>query len=168
MGLGDFMSIVKKDGIFEKNQENKLKIKIVNKSGNELPKYETLHAAGMDLRANLKENVILKPFERKMIPTGIFIELPIGYEAQVRPRSGLAIKYGISIINCVGTIDADYRGEVCVLLVNLSFNDAFIIHNGDRIAQMVINKQETCEWETVEELSETDRGEGGFSSTGIK
>lgn len=147
-------------------------IKIVNKSHFDLPKYETTGSVGMDLRAYLSDpnpdqEITLLPMERKMIPTGIYIELPFGYEAQVRPRSGLAIKHGISIVNCVGTIDSDYRGEVCVLLINLS-NEPFIIHNGDRIAQMIINKVEIIRWNKVESLSDTDRGIGGFSSTGTK
>lgn len=147
-------------------------VKIVNKSHFDLPKYETRGSVGMDLRAYLSDpnpdqEITLQPMERKMIPTGIYIELPFGYEAQVRPRSGLAIKHGISIVNCVGTIDSDYRGEVCVLLINLS-NEPFIIHNGDRIAQMIINKVEIIRWNKVESLSDTDRGIGGFSSTGTK
>jgi dUTP pyrophosphatase len=145
-----------------------MKVKIVNKSGFELPKYETILSAGMDLKARITEGkTTLEPMERKMIPTGIFIELPDGYEAQVRPRSGLAIKKGISVINTPGTVDPDYRGEVCVLLVNLS-KEPFDIFNGDRIAQMVIGRFERIEWEEVEILSETVRGTGGFQSTGIK
>lgn len=144
-----------------------INVKVVNKSSNPLPEYATEGSAGMDLSANTTEDIVLNPFERKMIPTGIYIQLPERYEAQIRPRSGLAIKYGISIINCVGTIDSDYRGEICVLLVNLS-NDPFTIHNGDRIAQMIINKYETCEWILVDELNETERGDGGYGSTGIK
>ena len=144
-----------------------MKIKIINKSTNEIPSYATEHSAGMDLRAFLPNSIVLQPMERQMIPTGIYIELPDGYEAQIRCRSGLAIKNGISVINGIGTVDTDFRGELCVLLVNLS-KKLFTINNGDRIAQMVIKKYEKCEWEQVNELSETERGEGGFSSTGIK
>jgi len=145
-----------------------MKIKIVNKSALELPKYETIGSAGMDIRAHITEGKItLEPLDRIMVPTGLFIELPVGYEAQIRPRSGLAIKHGISIINCVGTIDSDFRGEICVLLINLS-KDSFSIFNGDRIAQMIINKYEKAEWEETDNLNETDRGSGGFSSTGLK
>ncbi|MCB4798363.1 dUTP diphosphatase [Neotamlana laminarinivorans] len=144
-----------------------MQIKIVNKSNHELPHYETLASAGMDLRANLSESRILKPLERTIVGTGLFIELPVGYEAQVRPRSGLAAKKGITVLNAPGTIDADYRGEIGVILVNLSKED-FEINNGERIAQLVIAKHERAIWEVVEELSETDRGEGGFGSTGVK
>lgn len=140
-------------------------IKIINKSNHALPNYETIASAGMDLRANLSESRILKPLERSIVGTGLFIELPIGYEAQVRPRSGLAAKKGITVLNAPGTIDADYRGEIGVILVNLS-NEDFEIVNGERIAQLVIAKHERAEWLTVETLSETDRGEGGFGSTG--
>ena len=142
-------------------------IKIINKSNHALPNYETIASAGMDLRASLSEARILKPLERSIVGTGLFIELPIGYEAQVRPRSGLAAKKGITVLNAPGTIDADYRGEIGVILVNLS-NEDFTIHNGERIAQMVIAKHERTEWIEVEQLSETDRGEGGFGSTGVK
>lgn len=142
-------------------------IKIINKSNHELPSYETIASAGMDLRANLSESRILKPLERSIVGTGLFIELPIGYEAQVRPRSGLAAKKGITVLNSPGTIDADYRGEIGVILVNLS-NDDFEIQNGERIAQLVIAKHERAEWQQVTELSETSRGEGGFGSTGTK
>ena len=142
-------------------------IKIINKSNHELPNYETIASAGMDLRANLSESRILKPLERSIVGTGLFIELPIGYEAQVRPRSGLAAKKGITVLNSPGTIDADYRGEIGVILVNLS-NDDFEIVNGERIAQLVIAKHERAEWFQVTELSETSRGEGGFGSTGTK
>ena len=142
-------------------------IKIINKSSHALPSYETLASAGMDLRANLTQPVILRPMERTIIKTGLFMELPIGFEAQVRPRSGLAAKKGITVLNAPGTIDADYRGEVGVILINLS-NEAFTIENGERIAQMVIAKHERAEWLAVEELSETSRGEGGFGSTGLK
>ncbi|GGH38061.1 deoxyuridine 5'-triphosphate nucleotidohydrolase [Mangrovimonas yunxiaonensis] len=142
-------------------------IKIINKSNHDLPHYETLASAGMDLRANLSEPRTLKPLERTIVGTGLFIELPVGYEAQVRPRSGLAAKKGITVLNAPGTIDADYRGEIGVILVNLS-NEEFTINNGERIAQMVIAKHERAEWQQVTELTETDRGEGGFGSTGTK
>ncbi|MFV1449265.1 dUTP diphosphatase [Maribacter sp. HS] len=144
-----------------------MNIKIINKSGHDLPNYETIASAGMDLRANLAEAVTLQPLGRAIIPTGLFIELPVGIEAQVRPRSGLAAKKGITVLNAPGTIDADYRGEVGVILVNLS-NEDFVIENGERIAQMVIAKHERAEWNQVESLSETARGEGGFGSTGVK
>ncbi len=144
-----------------------MKIKIINKSAHKLPHYETNASAGMDLRANLSEAITLAPLERAIIKTGLFMELPLGYEAQVRPRSGLAAKKGITVLNAPGTIDADYRGEVGVILVNLS-NEAFVIENGERIAQMVIAKHERAAWEVVEELSDTARGEGGFGSTGVK
>ena len=142
-----------------------MNIKIINKSEHPLPQYETAHAAGMDLRASIAEDIILKPLQRQLIPTGLYIELPVGYEAQIRPRSGLAYKHGISIVNSPGTIDADYRGELKVLLVNLSDTE-FKIVNGDRIAQMVIAKHETIEWQAVNELGETLRGEGGYGHTG--
>ena len=142
-----------------------MQIKIVNKSYNELPAYSTELSAGMDLRANLQEPVILKSLERKLIPTGLFIELPKGFEAQIRPRSGLALKKGITVLNTPGTIDADYRGEIGVILVNLSQED-FIINNGERICQMVITAHETVEWALVESLEETERGAGGFGHTG--
>ena len=144
-----------------------MNIKIINKSNHELPHYETIASAGMDLRANLSEPITLKPLERSIIKTGLFIELPIGLEAQVRPRSGLAAKKGITVLNSPGTIDADYRGEIGVILVNLS-NDDFIIEKGERVAQLIIAKHERAEWEEVEILSETDRGSGGFGSTGVK
>jgi dUTP pyrophosphatase len=144
-----------------------MKIKIVNRSRHPLPHYETTASAGLDLRASLSESRILKPLERSIVGTGLFIELPVGYEAQVRPRSGLAAKKGITVLNAPGTIDADYRGEIGVILVNLS-NEDFVIHNGERIAQLVIAKHERAEWEEVEILSETDRGEGGFGSTGTQ
>ncbi|MDR0205961.1 MAG: dUTP diphosphatase [Bacteroidales bacterium] len=143
----------------------KLVCKIVNTSEHPLPKYETLDSAGMDLRANISFPIILKPLERILIPTGLYIELPCGYEAQVRPRSGLAIKNGITVLNTPGTIDADYRGEVKVILVNLSQED-FEIINGDRIAQMVVAQHEKVEWKPVDSLSDTARGEGAFNSTG--
>ncbi len=144
-----------------------MNINIINKSNHALPHYETNASAGMDLRANLTEPITLKPLERTIVKTGLFIELPVGYEAQVRPRSGLAAKKGITVLNAPGTIDADYRGEIGVILVNLS-NDNFVIENGERIAQLVIAKHERAEWTQVEELSETKRGSGGFGSTGVK
>jgi len=144
-----------------------MEIKIVNKSKHPLPHYGTAAAAGLDLRANITEAITLKPLERSLIKTGIFIELPVGYEAQVRPRSGLAYKHGLTVLNTPGTIDADYRGEIGVILVNLS-NEDFTIENGERVAQMVIAKYEQAEWSLVEELSNTDRGSGGFGSTGKK
>ena len=142
-------------------------IKIINKSSHSLPEYETIASAGMDLRANIEEPITLKPLERAIVKTGLYMELPIGYEAQVRPRSGLAAKKGITVLNAPGTIDADYRGEVGVILVNLS-NEDFVINNGERIAQMVIARHERAEWVVVDELSETTRGEGGFGSTGVQ
>lgn len=142
-------------------------IKIINRSQHELPNYETIASAGMDLRANLTEPVTLKPLGRAIVKTGLFIELPIGYEAQVRPRSGLAAKKGITVLNSPGTVDADYRGEIGVILVNLSGED-FVIENGERIAQLIIAKHERAEWIEVSGLSETARGEGGFGSTGVK
>jgi dUTP pyrophosphatase len=142
-----------------------MKIKIVNHSKHPLPEYATPLSAGLDLRANIEIPVILKPLERKLIPTGIYLELPAGFEAQIRPRSGLAIKKGITVLNSPGTIDADYRGEVCVILVNLS-NEEFIINDGERICQMVIASHEQAEWIEVTELEETGRGAGGFGHTG--
>jgi dUTP pyrophosphatase len=142
-----------------------LEVKIINKSPHPLPAYETAGAAGMDIRAWLNEAVVLKPLERKLISTGLYIELPLGYEAQLRPRSGLAFKHGISLPNSPATIDADYRGEIKVALINLS-NDDFEVRNGERIAQMVIAKQENVQWKVVEQLTESNRGEGGFGSTG--
>lgn len=142
-------------------------VKIVNTSKHPLPSYETIHAAGMDIRANLSEPIVIKSLERALVSTGIFIELPAGYEAQVRPRSGLAAKKGITVLNSPGTIDADYRGEVKVILVNLS-NDDFTIEDGERVAQLVIAKHEQAEWIEVQELSTTDRGAGGFGSTGTR
>ncbi|MGO2357443.1 MAG: dUTP diphosphatase [Mesonia sp.] len=141
-------------------------IKIINKSNHDLPHYETEASAGMDLRANLEDQVILGPLDRIIVKTGLFIELPIGFEAQVRPRSGLAAKKGITVLNAPGTIDADYRGEIGVILVNLS-KESFTINDGERIAQLVIAKHERAEWEKVEVLGETARGEGGFGSTGV-
>lgn len=142
-----------------------MKVRIVNKSVWPTPAYATEKSAGLDLKANIEEPVTLGPLERAVIPTGLFIALPDGTEAQVRPRSGLAAKYGISVLNAPGTIDADYRGEVCVILVNLS-NDPFVINPGERIAQMVVARYEQVEWDEVEVLDETERGEGGFGSTG--
>ncbi|MDL2296426.1 dUTP diphosphatase [Bacteroidales bacterium OttesenSCG-928-B11] len=144
-----------------------MQCKIINKSKHPLPEYATLHAAGMDLRANLDTPVLLKPLERTLIPTGLFIELPIGYEAQIRPRSGLAAKHGITIVNAPGTIDADYRGEIKIILANLS-NEEFEVTDGERVAQMVIAKHERVEWVEVNELNETERGEGGFGHSGRK
>jgi len=144
-----------------------MQIKIINRSQHPLPNYETIASAGMDLRANLKEPIILKPLERVLVKTGLFIELPLGFEAQVRPRSGLALKKGITVLNSPGTVDADYRGEIGVILVNLS-NDDFVIENGERIAQLVVAKHERAEWMEVDQLNETSRGTGGFGSTGVK
>ena len=142
-----------------------MKVKIINKSAHNLPHYETEASAGMDLRANISEKITLKPLERAIVKTGLFIELPVGYEAQVRPRSGLAAKKGITLLNSPGTVDADYRGEIGIILVNLS-NEDYTIENGERIAQMVIAKHEHIAWEEVEVLEETSRGAGGFGSTG--
>ena len=144
-----------------------MQIKIVNTSKNILPSYETIASAGMDIRANLQEPIVLQPLQRTIVKTGLFIELPIGYEAQVRPRSGLAANKGITVLNSPGTIDADYRGEIGVILINLS-NEDFVIENGERIAQLVIAKHERAEWVEVKELSTTNRGAGGFGSTGVK
>lgn len=143
-----------------------MKVKIINQSDHPLPAYQTEHAAGMDMHANLKEEVCLQPLERALVSTGLFIELPVGYEAQVRPRSGMAYKHGITVLNSPGTIDADYRGEVKVLLVNLS-NEAFTIKHGDRIAQLVVAPHAQVDWEETEALGETKRGVGGYGSTGI-
>ncbi|MCH9661584.1 MAG: dUTP diphosphatase [Bacteroidetes bacterium] len=142
-------------------------IKIINKSAHPIPHYETEASAGMDLRANITENITLKPLDRTIVKTGLFIELPVGYEAQVRPRSGLAAKKGITVLNAPGTVDADYRGEIGVILVNLS-NEDFVIENGERVAQLVIARHERAEWEVVTALSTTERGAGGFGSTGVK
>ena len=142
-----------------------MEVKIINKSHHQLPAYETSQSAGMDLRANLQEPMTLAPLQRCLVPTGLFMALPAGYEAQVRPRSGLAIKKGITVLNSPGTIDADYRGEVCVILVNLS-SEPFVINDGDRIAQMVIARCDQISWQQVEVLDETERGEGGFGHTG--
>lgn len=144
-----------------------LEVKIVNKSKHTLPEYSTRYSAGMDLRANIEQPVSLKPLERKLIPTGLFIELPEGYEAQIRPRSGLALKSGITVLNTPGTIDADYRGEIGIILVNLSDKD-FLVNDGDRICQMIVSKHERVEWLNVNELNESGRGEGGFGHTGKK
>ncbi len=141
-------------------------IKIVNKSKHALPEYATVQSAGMDVRANLDAAVVLKPLERKLIPTGLYLELPVGYEAQIRPRSGLAIKKGITVLNSPGTIDADYRGEICVILVNLSAED-FVIEDGERICQMVIAAHVQAEWMAVDVLGDTERGAGGFGHTGV-
>lgn len=143
-----------------------MKIQIINKSKHQLPSYETEGSAGMDIRANISEPITLKPLERTIVKTGLFLSLPLGYEAQVRPRSGLAIKKGITLLNSPGTIDSDYRGEVGVILVNLS-NEDFIINDGERIAQLVIAKHEQITWQEVEVLDETERGKGGFGSTGV-
>ena len=144
-----------------------LQVKIINQSGHELPKYETHGAAGLDLKANISEAVELKPLQRALIKTGLFIEIPEGYEAQVRPRSGLAFKHGLTVLNSPGTIDADYRGEIGVILVNLS-DQPFVVQNGERIAQLVFAKVEQAEWVESDGLSETNRGAGGFGSTGKK
>lgn len=144
-----------------------MEVKVINKSNNPLPEYSTAQSAGMDLRAFITEPVILGALDRALIPTGLYIEMPEGYEAQVRPRSGLAIKYGVTVLNSPGTIDADYRGEICVELINLS-NTPFTIEPGERIAQLVFNKYEQAKFVKVEELSETERGEGGFGHTGNK
>lgn len=149
----------------KKKLEDFMQVKIINKSSNDLPVYETINSAGMDLRAFIEEEVILMPLERKLIPTGLFIELPEGYEAQIRPRSGLAIKSGITVLNSPGTIDSDYRGEIKVILINLS-NEKFSIKNGDRICQMIISKHENINLVEVQVLNETDRGSGGFGHTG--
>ena len=143
-----------------------MKVEIINKSKHALPAYATTASAGMDLRANLDEPMVLAPLQRALVPTGLYMALPEGYEAQVRPRSGLAIKKGITVLNSPGTIDADYRGEVCVILVNLS-NEPFTITDGERIAQMVIARHEQVEWLSVEVLSDTERGAGGFGHTGV-
>ena len=142
-------------------------VKVINRSSNALPQYATSFAAGLDVRADNAEPIVLKPLERAMVPTGIFLEIPAGYEVQVRPRSGLAAKKGITVLNAPGTIDADYRGEVCVILVNLSSED-FVVERGERIAQLVLAKHEVIEWEEVNELGDSERGAGGFGSTGVK
>ena len=142
-----------------------MKVKVINRSHHQLPRYETVLSAGMDVRANLSEPIVLKSLERALVPTGLFVELPAGYEMQVRPRSGLAAKYGLTVLNSPGTIDADYRGEVKVILANLSAED-FTINDGERIAQLVVAQHAQVEWEEAEELSDTSRGAGGFGSTG--
>lgn len=142
-------------------------VKIINQSKHPLPSYQTEASAGMDLRAELTQSVSIKPLERKLIGTGLYLELPIGFEAQIRPRSGLAFKHGLTVLNSPGTIDADYRGEIKVLLVNLS-DAEFIVNDGERIAQMIIAKHETVVWESSDALSETERGQGGYGSTGVK
>ena len=144
----------------------KTKVEIINRSKHQLPAYETPLSAGMDLRANIDEPIVLQPLQRALVPTGLFMALPEGYEAQVRPRSGLAIKKGITVLNSPGTVDADYRGEVCVILVNLS-NEPFTVTDGERIAQMVIARHEQVEWVAVEQLNDTERGTGGFGHTGV-
>ena len=143
-----------------------MKVKVINKSKHSLPNYETIASAGMDLRANIDNSIILKPLERTIVKTGLFMELPVGFEAQVRPRSGLAAKKGITVLNSPGTIDADYRGEIGVILVNLS-NEDFEIQDGERVAQMVVAKHEQIQWEETVELDSSDRGAGGFGSTGV-
>lgn len=144
-----------------------MQVKIINRSKHALPAYETSASAGMDVRANLEESIELKPLERALVKTGLFMELPVGYECQVRPRSGLALKKGITVLNSPGTVDADYRGEVGVILINLS-NETFVVEDGERIAQLVFAEVAQAEWTQVEELTETDRGAGGFGSTGVK
>ena len=146
---------------------DKVKVKIINKSSNALPEYATPLSAGMDLRANISESIILQPLERRLIPTGIFLQLPEGYECQIRPRSGLALKHGITVLNSPGTIDADYRGEVCVILANMS-SQPFTIEKGERICQMVVARHASVDWDEVYVLDETERGAGGFGHTGTK
>lgn len=146
---------------------DKVKVKIINKSSNALPEYATPLSAGMDLRANISESIILQPLERRLIPTGIFLQLPEGYECQIRPRSGLALKHGITVLNSPGTIDADYRGEVCVILANMS-SQPFTIEKGERICQMVVAQHASVDWDEVDVLDETERGAGGFGHTGTK
>lgn len=148
------------------NIMEKVKVNIVNQSKHNLPNYETESSAGMDLRANINEPLVLKPLERVLVPTGLFIELPIGFEAQIRPRSGLAAKFGVTVLNTPGTIDADYRGEIKIILVNLS-NIDFQINDGERIAQMIVAKHESVIWNEVDLLSESNRGSGGFGHTGV-
>jgi dUTP pyrophosphatase len=144
-----------------------MKVKVINQSKHPLPGYETAYSAGLDLRANIDAPVSLNPLERALIPTGLFIELPVGYEAQIRPRSGLAIKHGISLVNAPGTIDADYRGEIKVIVINLS-NESYVINDGERICQMIVAKHERIEWENAGELNQTARGTGGFGHTGTE
>lgn len=148
-------------------KDTDITVKVVNKSGNELPCYSTPDSAGMDLRAFLAEPVVLAPMQRALIPTGIYIELPKGYECQIRPRSGLALKHGVTVLNTPGTIDADYRGEIGVILINLS-DKPFVVNNGERICQMVVSRYDRVEWEQVAALDETERGAGGFGHTGVK
>lgn len=147
-------------------QRKEIAVKVVNRSQNELPAYSTPGSAGMDLRASLSEPVTLAPMQRALIPTGLFIALPDGYECQIRPRSGLALKHGVTVLNSPGTIDADYRGEVCVILVNLS-DTTFVVNNGERICQMVVARHERVEWQVVPALDDTERGAGGFGHTGV-
>jgi dUTP pyrophosphatase len=142
-----------------------MKIKIINKSKHSLPEYTTEHSAGMDLRANIDNDILIGPMKRALVRTGLYLEIPVGYEAQIRPRSGLAIKKGITVLNSPGTIDADYRGEVCVILVNLS-DEEFVVKDGERICQMIISKHEKVEWISVDELVKTERADGGFGHTG--
>ena len=142
-----------------------MKVQIINKSHHQLPQYATIQSAGVDLRANLSEPIVLAPMQRALIPTGLYISLPAGYEAQVRPRSGLAIKKGITVLNSPGTIDADYRGEICIILINL-YQEEFVVNDGERVAQMVIARHEQAEWVEVEALDETERGAGGFGHSG--
>ena len=148
-------------------EEKEITVKVVNKSGNQLPAYSTPDSAGMDLRASLSEPVELAPMQRALIPTGIYIALPKGYECQIRPRSGLALKHGVTVLNSPGTIDADYRGEICVILVNLS-DKPFVVNNGERICQMVVTRYDRVAWEQVDSLDDTERGAGGFGHTGVK
>lgn len=143
-----------------------MKVKVINKSNFTLPEYKTKGAAGVDLKANIEEEIVLKPLERKLIPTGLYVEIPEGYEGQVRPRSGLAIKHGVTVLNAPGTIDSDYRGEICVILINFG-NEDFVINPGDRIAQFVLNKYECIDFELIDKLSDTERGKGGFGHTGV-
>lgn len=143
-----------------------MKVKVINRSAFDLPAYETIGAAGLDVRANITEDIVIKPLERVMVPTGLYVQIPGGYEIQVRPRSGLAAKFGLTVLNSPGTIDPDYRGEIKVILVNLSNND-FTLTPGERVAQLVVAQFTRIEWEQVEELSQTERGEGGFGSTGF-
>ena len=157
------------DYVFSLSQmvtDRRMKVQIINKSRHQLPQYATALSAGVDLRANVSEPITLQPMQRVMVPTGLFIALPAGYEAQVRPRSGLALKRGITVLNSPGTIDADYRGEICIILINLS-DEPFVINDGERIAQMVVARHEQAEWMEVEELTETERGAGGFGHTGV-
>lgn len=144
-----------------------MKVQIINRGHHPLPEYATTQSAGMDLRANIDESIVLHPMERRLVPTGLFMALPVGYEAQIRPRSGLALKHGVTVLNTPGTIDADYRGEIMVLLINFSQND-FVINDGERIAQMVIAKHENAEFIEVETLDDTERGTGGYGHTGVK